>query len=94
MGRHAIRPAPPPYDPRHGPFLTSAEVAALLRITPASLRTMRSQGRGPVGIRVGDRGSRILYAASAVTSYLLACRLVGGVRDAAAAREAARDGAA
>ena len=34
-------------------LLTTAEVAALFRINPGTLRNKRCQGRGPRGIRIG-----------------------------------------
>jgi hypothetical protein len=38
-----------------GKFLTTAEVAELVRTSPATVRYWRYLGRGPAGIKVGKR---------------------------------------
>ena len=44
-------------------YLTSLEVAELLRTSPGTLRTWRSRNVGPPSIKMGEPGSksRVLY---------------------------------
>ncbi|MCP9205557.1 helix-turn-helix transcriptional regulator [Streptomyces sp. NEAU-Y11] len=49
------------------PFLTTRELARLLRRTPEAIRSMRHRGQGPRGQRVG-RG--VLYRRSEVDAWL------------------------
>lgn len=48
-------------------FLTTEEVAARVRSTPAGVRYWRRRGFGPTGFRVGRR---VLYDADAVEQWL------------------------
>ena len=62
------RPAVPPMLER----LTSAEVATLLGISEATLRTWRTAGRGPSYYRLG----RVLYWQRDVDAWIAAQRVV------------------
>jgi hypothetical protein len=48
-------------------MLTTEEVAALIRTTPAGVANMRYRGVGPRGIRAGKR---VLYRESEVLAWL------------------------
>jgi predicted DNA-binding transcriptional regulator AlpA len=50
------------------PLLTTAEVAARLRITPQVVREWRYRGRGPSFIRVSSR--LVLYRESEIERFL------------------------
>ncbi|WP_137235149.1 helix-turn-helix domain-containing protein [Streptomyces sp. BPSDS2] len=52
---------PPPH------FMTTQEVAALIRKTPNAVRVMRHRGIGPPGVRVGRD---TLYRRTAVLEWL------------------------
>lgn len=54
-----------------GPFLTTDEVAALLRTSAGTVRWWRHQGTGPRGVKVGRR---VLYAQADVLAWLEAKR--------------------
>ncbi|MEU7037992.1 helix-turn-helix domain-containing protein [Streptomyces sp. NPDC046237] len=49
--------------------VTTRELAALLRKTPAAIKTMRHRGKGPRGFRVGRK---VLYPAAEVEAWLAA----------------------
>lgn len=49
-------------------LLTTAEVALILRLPPATLRTWRYQGIGPRSFHLGPRGIR--YKSSDVATWL------------------------
>ena len=59
---------PDPTTPTLPALLTSAEVAAALRITDDRLRAMRSQGEGPAFIKL-PTGS-IRYTVEAVQAWI------------------------
>lgn len=61
-------------------YLTTAEVAALLRAPVESVRYWRHVGRGPRSFKVGRR---VLYAAADVTEYVEQARRATGGSDAA-----------
>ncbi len=48
-------------------FLTTQEVADLLRTSPETVRYWRSLGRGPASFKTGRR---VLYDADAVTAWI------------------------
>jgi len=48
-------------------FLTTQEVADLLRTSPETIRYWRSLGRGPASFKTGRR---VLYDADAVTEWI------------------------
>lgn len=48
-------------------YLTTEELAALTRSTPATVRYWRHMGKGPRGIK---RGKRVLYAERDVAAWL------------------------
>jgi hypothetical protein len=48
-------------------MLTTEELAALLRTTPAGVNNLRYRGAGPRGMRAGKR---VLYPESAVLEWL------------------------
>ncbi|MGW1137624.1 helix-turn-helix transcriptional regulator [Streptomyces zhihengii] len=50
-------------------FMTTAELAALLRKSPAAVRQMRHRGQAPRGTRVGRD---VLYAVADVEAWLAA----------------------
>jgi hypothetical protein len=50
-----------------GKYLTTTEVAELVRTSPATVRYWRYLGRGPTGIKVGKR---VLYDADDVRTWL------------------------
>lgn len=49
------------------PYMTTKELAALIRKTPAAVRQMRSRGDGPIGVRVGRD---VIYDRRMVTAWL------------------------
>jgi predicted DNA-binding transcriptional regulator AlpA len=51
------------------PYLTTKEVAALIRKRPEALRQMRRRGTGPRGVRIGRS---VLYDRSDVQRWLAA----------------------
>lgn len=51
------------------PYMTTKEVAALLRKTPHAVRQMRHRGIGPKGTRYGRE---VLYLRQVVASWLTA----------------------
>ncbi|MFJ7070137.1 helix-turn-helix domain-containing protein [Streptomyces sp. NPDC101115] len=51
------------------PYMTTAELAALLRTTPGAVRIMRHRGIGPRGFR---RGRNVLYLRTTVAAWLKA----------------------
>jgi hypothetical protein len=70
----------PPNTP---PFLTTAEVAAMFRVSGAAIRWQRDHGKNPgaLGVRVGKK---IIFASHEIDAYL------EGQRTAAAMRRAER----
>lgn len=50
-------------------YLTTEDVATLLRTSPATVRYWRHQGTGPVGVKVGRK---VLYDSKAVHAWLAA----------------------
>lgn len=64
--------SPRPTVPPLGERLTSAEAAALLGISDATLRTWRSAGRGPSFYRCG----RVFYTRDDLAAWLAANRVV------------------
>lgn len=52
-------------------FITTREVAELLRTSPESVRFWRHVGKGPQSFKVGRR---VLYASAEVESWLAAAR--------------------
>lgn len=52
--------------------MTTQELAAYLRTTPAAIRQMRQRGTGPVGYRVGRH---VLYRTDEVEEWLATRRL-------------------
>ena len=67
----------PPELPR---FLTTAEVAEIVRVTPSTVRYWRHRGTGPDGERVGKK---VLYPREAVDAWLSA-KFAGATRQVAA----------
>lgn len=63
-------------------YLTTAEVASVLRTPPATLRYWRHVGRGPQSFKVGKR---LLYARADVESFIAAAREASSVGDVPAA---------
>lgn len=61
-------------------YLTTTEVAALLRTSPETVRYWRHVGKGPESFKIGRR---VLYARQSVESYIEAAQ-----RAAVAARSA------
>jgi excisionase family DNA binding protein len=57
-------------------FLTTEELADLLRTSPETVRYRRHVGRGPASFKVGRR---VLYAAQDVETFIEAARLRGKV---------------
>jgi predicted DNA-binding transcriptional regulator AlpA len=57
-----------PVTPLEDQLLTTAEVALMLRLPPATLRTWRYQGIGPRSFHLGPRGIR--YKSSDVAIWL------------------------
>lgn len=55
-------------------FLTTAEVAELLRTSPETVRYWRHIGQGPKSFKVGRR---VLYAADDVEAYIADARKAG-----------------
>lgn len=52
-------------------FLTTKEVAALLRLSPRTLEGMRRNGKGPVFTRMGeDQNSKVAYRRSDLKRWL------------------------
>lgn len=51
------------------PYMTTKELAELLRTTPGAIRQMRHRGDGPQGTRIG-RG--VLYSRTDVEAWLTA----------------------
>ena len=52
------------------PYLTTAETATEIGISPKTLRNWRALGKGPRPIRLGALGSRVRYRRSEVDAYL------------------------
>ncbi|MFD4243299.1 helix-turn-helix transcriptional regulator [Streptomyces sp. NPDC058525] len=52
------------------PYLTSAETAAMIGISPKTLRNWRCFGKGPKPILLGSVGGRVHYRRSEVDTYL------------------------
>lgn len=52
------------------PYLTSTETAAMIGISPKTLRNWRCFGKGPKPILLGAVGSRVRYRRSEVDTYL------------------------
>lgn len=50
-------------------YITTKELAAILRKTPNAVRMMRHRGQGPAGVRVG---SEVLYDQQVVDAWLAA----------------------
>ena len=51
--------------------VAASEAARLLGLTPAGLKGLRMEGRGPRPIKLGDsRQARVLYALDAIDSWL------------------------
>jgi excisionase family DNA binding protein len=50
-----------------GKYLTTQEVADLLRTSPETVRFWRHVGKGPIGFKVGRR---VLYAAEDVEAWV------------------------
>ena len=50
------------------PLLSLNEAAEVMGIAAGTLRTWRTQGRGPVGFKVGGR--RVMYRREAVEAWL------------------------
>jgi excisionase family DNA binding protein len=55
-------------------FLTTEELAELLRTSPETVRYWRHVGRGPASFKVGRR---VLYAHEDVENFIEAARLRG-----------------
>lgn len=51
------------------PFMTTKELASVLRTTPNAIRILRHRGLGPSGFR---RGRQVLYRRAAVDAWLAA----------------------
>ena len=51
------------------PYMTTRELAVLIRKTPAAVRQMRYRGEAPAGMRIG-RG--VIYERSVVAAWLAA----------------------
>lgn len=51
------------------PYMTTKEVAALIRKTPHAVRQMRHRGLGPKGIRIGRN---VLHHRDVVAAWLVA----------------------
>jgi len=58
---------PCPLEPANGDWLTNAEAASLLRLTPDTLRSYRVKGRGP---NYYKNGNMVRYRRSEVEAYL------------------------
>lgn len=56
-------------------YLTTAEVAKLIRTSPETVRYWRHAGKGPRSFKVGRR---VLYATADVRAWLEAARVQGG----------------
>ena len=56
-------------------YLTTEELATMLRTTPGTCRYWRHIGKGPRSFRVGKR---VLYARADVEAYLQTARGLGG----------------
>jgi excisionase family DNA binding protein len=56
---------------RFGDYLTTGEVATLLRTPPETVRYWRHVGKGPKAFKVGRR---VLYAAEDVEAFIAAAR--------------------
>lgn len=56
-------------------YMTTEEVAELLRTSPETVRFWRTRGRGPKSFRVGRR---VLYARSDVEAFIAAARRESG----------------
>ena len=51
--------------------VTATEAAAMLGLTPAGLKAMRMEGRGPRPIKLGDsRQARVLYRLDEIDKWL------------------------
>ncbi len=51
--------------------VTATEAAAMLGLTPAGLKGLRMQGRGPQPIKLGDsRQARVLYRLDEIDEWL------------------------
>ncbi len=57
------------------PYLTTEEVAELLRTTPETCRYWRHIGKGPKSFKVGRR---VLYDSADVQAFIDAARSVSG----------------
>ncbi|HZI97086.1 MAG TPA: helix-turn-helix domain-containing protein [Actinomycetales bacterium] len=55
-------------------YLTTEEVATLLRVPPETARYWRHVGKGPVSFKVGRR---VLYAAEDVEAFIAEARKSG-----------------
>lgn len=62
-------------------FMTTKEVAALIRKKPEAVRQMRRRGTGPKGTRIGRD---VLYARTAVEAWLAAREAADGLAQRAA----------
>ncbi|MEU7010405.1 helix-turn-helix domain-containing protein [Streptomyces sp. NPDC046332] len=51
------------------PFMTTAELAGILRTTPNAIRIMRHRGQAPQGMR---QGRQVLYRRTVVEAWLKA----------------------
>jgi excisionase family DNA binding protein len=58
-------------------YMTTAEVADLLRVPAETVRYWRYIGKGPKSFRVGGR--RVLYAREDVEAFVAAARAEGAV---------------
>jgi excisionase family DNA binding protein len=58
-------------------YMTTAEVAELLRTSPETVRWFRYVGKGPRSFKVGRR---VLYDRSDVEAWLAAARAEGAAR--------------
>jgi excisionase family DNA binding protein len=58
-------------------YMTTAEVADLLRVPAETVRYWRYVGKGPKSFRVGGR--RVLYAREDVEAFVAAARAEGAV---------------
>jgi len=54
-------------------YMTTSEVASLLRTSPETVRYWRHVGRGPASFKVGRR---VLYARDDVQRWIVAARAV------------------
>jgi excisionase family DNA binding protein len=57
------------------PYLTTAELASLLRTSPETVRYWRHIGSGPKSFKIGRR---VLYAAEDVDAYIAEARAASG----------------